>query len=771
MEKDLPSALHLWNNLPPPLNNDETISLIKEYKKYGDPKVRDKIVYGNLRFAAYYISKYYSGYVRQDGPVYPLIEDLQQEAALCCVKALEKFNLDYNFTFGTYLGRFIKVRMYHIIRNIKKHPTSKTVSLNAKVRGNNRHQDEEGGSLEDFIEDLTASPEVLHEIIEWKQIEKDILPLFTKRERDIFTDYFLHNKPQAELADKYETSQISISRILSKIVDGIKDAKENGISEGMRLSKGVEVNTTNLNRFIKAQGIIKKYGKNFLLNCFIPSLPKKKQPVFEAFITNFAQNQNDLAEMCNITAQTYERRLEESLKILETEGEKLLDEYKSSKKPRAMSLKVQQEINRTERLLNEYGGKLFLAKYFMPTLTEKEQAVFKLRFLQYMGQSKTDMAKKVGVTSANFEAFTYKIISKLKEADFEILIDLIDNAERHQKTIGNINSTILQKMKERKELVEKSGGAIKLQKYFLPILPEIQKQIFQYLYLMPRYESIKAMAIDLKTNDANLYNAEKIMLEKLKVTNIKELERISQQAEIELMFDKTEKQRTSRSNWKEQRKKFIAEYGGEAFLREVFMPTLEVKSNRIIFTRCVLEFKTIREVLDELKLPKKAKDYVHKTEHLLIAKLKNFKKNTPNFEEIVKDFYTRKEFEKLHPEDFEEAAFKTKDKEEPLVEEELTIKNYGREEDYKRRRKFVEEFLSQFGDKKELVRKFMPTLKTVSNQQVFLGSFLQFKTDEVLRKEYGFSSVELVTIKTSIVTALENYTKNKNKHDKKDRKR
>ena len=205
----------------------------------------------------------------------------------------------------------------------------------------------------------------------------------------------------------------------------------------------------------------------------------------------------------------------------------------------------------------------------------------------------------------------------------------------------------------------------------------------------------------------------------------------------------------------------LEKLGGVQFLREEFGGKLQVRAHKIIFEGYILDRKPIRDILDELGLPAKAKDYVQKTVKKIMLGLKYFKSQHKDYDQMVKDFYARKEFEKLHPEDFEKLALPVEEKPVPIVEEHIDLSNVGNIEIGAKRREFMQEFIKQYGDKKELIQKFMPSLKKVVQQQVFLGCFLEGKMDADVEKEYGLSTLELRDSKKAVVQKLENYKEEK----------
>ena len=57
--------INVWDNLPPALTKEQDLELLKEYHTYGDKAVRDKLFEGNLRFVAYFVTKYCEKYLQK----------------------------------------------------------------------------------------------------------------------------------------------------------------------------------------------------------------------------------------------------------------------------------------------------------------------------------------------------------------------------------------------------------------------------------------------------------------------------------------------------------------------------------------------------------------------------------------------------------------------------------------------------------------------------------------------------------------------------------
>lgn len=754
------TTLRIWNNLPPALYSDDTIRLIKEYKLYGDKKVRDEVVYGNMRLVAYWINKKAKHLVNRDCQAYPSVEDLQQIGAMICAEAIEKFNPEYNFTFATYLFSALR-KIYRIDTDANRQKRqAKVVSLDKSVD----KDDDEGTPLQYYISDDKFTEDSMSDKLEVEFILKEILPLFPKRDREIFYDVYVNQMSFDDAGKKQGISRQMVDMILGDMRARIEAMYMDGITDLDRELRGVNLGKKS-SRYALAHSIIKKYGKDFLEQQFLPILTPNQRLIFEKGVLYY-YGQSDQELKREIGTGNLSNRIKDIIKKLEKEAPKLqkMRERGETPKPRKLPLKTQQKINKNKNLIEQYGGRLFLAKYFMRTLSEEEKRVFVVAVLNFNGESVTQMSKQVGKSVANFSIYYSKIIEKLEKTDFDTLVTLVDNAEKDNIDIQTINMQKMDKLKQRRDIVEKFGGVLRLRELFLPILPDVQRRVFEDMYLYPKYDSLDAMAksVGLKTC-MPLLVAEKVVLEKLQSTNLDELERIRERANEELEIARiTNYRKVVNGN-----KKLINKCGGEAFLREKFLPTLQVKAHRIVFEKYMLENYSVRSVLEELGLPDKARDYIDKTLFNLRHRLETFRESFEDFDKAVKDFYTQKEFEKIHTEDFEKQALgvvEEKQEEEKQEVDEIKFSKIGSVEFGEKRRAYMDDFLKKYGGKKELVRSFMPTLKKVLYQQVFLGTFLEGKLDAVVASEYNLSAIELRTVKKYIVDELDKYaTKNAQK--------
>lgn len=764
MKNDGKKQIEVWENMPPSLSNDETIELLNEYKMYGDRKIRDKIVYGNMRLIAYFVNLYEKKKINVQSPIYPSLEDLFQEGVLACVTAIERYKTDYKFAFSTFLTKNLRYHYTKLTHNkTKTKGNLETISYNTKLRNGSKDSEGKEDEMIDFIEDKSFTIEGLHAKMDLKYIKGEILPIFSKVERDIFLMSFEQDFTYDQIGQKYDYTRENIRLILEDIKERVVELYNVGITKVDRELRGVSHSRMAIQTFDKRLKEIEKYGGlDFVQEYFVPLLTQHQKEVFEKTILRYkGQSKAEISKYfgsLSVSAdevKIWNKFYKEMPRLV-----KLKEQGKLPPK-REIPLKTRQEINRMRKLVEDYGGRLFLVKYFLPTLPEKEQKVFENRILFYNGESKTYIAEQSDISINNLGGYTSRIIQKLKETDFEVVVDMIDNAEKYGKEIGVVVPSKVERARERLDLIESKGGILKLQELFYPMLSEDQKLVFECMWLRPRYNGFDSMSKDVGKFVSALLKTDKIVEEKLKETNIDELERIKESAEKEIDIDVSLKIGESRTKSYD-----IDKFGGEEFVRYFYLQRVKIPARKIIFEKKFFEKKSYREILYELGLDKNRIEYVVKTYTAMIYDLKLLKKRTPNYDELVKEFYMKKEFDRIHDENLEEKLFKLEDTATKTEEKEITIENFGKVKDFKTRQEFVENYLSQFGSKKDLVRKFMPTLKKIAYQQVFLSLFLEYRTDKEVRAMYDIPSADYIVIKKSLTNSLEKFGKGFNSQKK-----
>ena len=185
----------VWRNLPERLSNQEIMRLMKEYKEYGSEEARQKLIESHLRFVRYYVSKYMRWLIRCQSSIEPDIEDLMQQGTMVLMRAIDKFDLSYNFQFSTYLSGALEKSL----SNLKR---SKNVKLAQNTRSlydfTNWKKSDSGIRLIDKLGDDNLAVDKMNEDIEVKDLKK-ILMLLPKKKRDIYLANFVEGNHKRKL--------------------------------------------------------------------------------------------------------------------------------------------------------------------------------------------------------------------------------------------------------------------------------------------------------------------------------------------------------------------------------------------------------------------------------------------------------------------------------------------------------------------------------------------------------------------------------------------
>ena len=98
----------------------------------------------------------------------------------------------------------------------------------------------------------------------------------------------------------------------------------------------------------------------------------------ESFLKDFGQSAEELSQKLGIHSTHILHQEKRIFKKLEEISPKILEAYDKKKRVplNKNQLKMRQEINRTQKFVDDNGGKYFLAKYFLPLLGEQEKEYF-----------------------------------------------------------------------------------------------------------------------------------------------------------------------------------------------------------------------------------------------------------------------------------------------------------------------------------------------------------------------------------------------------------
>ncbi len=562
-------SLNLWgygDPLPPALGQKQTVELIKEYQKYGDKEVRDKIVCGNLRFVAYYINKYGKYAINTETVCYPSFEDIAQECTMQLMTCIDRFNTDYQFQFSTFLSRSLHNRIGMIYRKGKHLPA---FSLNDLVTD----KDGNGSERMDFIADEKFDDEFFQNKADITFIKDNLIARLSDRDAEMIKLYYFHDMTNTAIAEELGYTQSYVSRRIAKITERLKEAYTTGNLECLD-----NLCTMAEKRVKKARGLIKKYGKDFLENYFAYRLTKNQAKLFEIGVLKYTgQSMNALAIDAEMDYNKVQHTLSALYNYIDNNIDHIYRQYLAGmplpKRVESQRLKDQQRANRTERFMEEYGGVEFLQKYFRPTLGKKSQEAFDVLFVKNEPKSLSKVAKENGFSYTNLHNYYNRITDKIKQADFVDLVERIDNGTFFESEVRDeINAVKGVLAKRRFEILEKFGGAEFLAQHYLPYLTSKQQQAFENLYLTDKYATVADFAEEHNLSLASCHNMTNKIYNFLKEKSKEEI--IEDEAVI---LAKKESNMHSKQDFVAKKEVILKAYGGKEFLEKYFVPRLASK--------------------------------------------------------------------------------------------------------------------------------------------------------------------------------------------------
>ena len=699
--------IEAWENIPKNLPPDEIASMLEEFKKTGNQKIREEIALNMRRFICFFVSKVYQGELSEKEDKEDVYQDLM-EVTLKCVDKFTKSN--FNFSFTTYVSKYYMAYFGNKRREKSRQKRNATVvSFDDKVGFEDKQI-----PLEEIVPADENFLENLHDELDVQWVNEKILPLLSKEEREIFTNYFFKKLPLDKLSINY--SREGNRKMLEKVKEKVIGLYNDGITEMDEAMKKVNLTLPQKNLFACSHAMLKKYGREFLEEAFLPRLTKRQAEIFKDNILNF----DGTAKLNDSVSETI-TLFQDKLRMMEP----LFKRYLSLKKE--TPLKQKQRKERNGRLIEEYGGNLFLRKYFLPLLSEQEKKVFKLAILNYSRGTSEDLAKKAEMNLATFNNTLNNSLNKLKNVDFEVLVDVVDNASKNKVALKSTSIANFDIVKERQELMKKFGGKEFLKEIFSPLLTDSQKKVFDALFLYPHVFTYAEVAEELNYAVPSIISTEKVIVEKLKNTNFTLLRKINKDMEKKLKYEETKRTK----NHKEKSTKTIEQFGGRDFLLEKFAPLLKIKAHRIIFEEYMCGVVSKNELETKLKL--RANNSVHyfqTTVYKIINNLKEFKESfgsEENFQKAVKDFYVAKEYEN-------QSDKKIKDEKRLLTDEEV----------------------EKYGGKRLLGRKFLRTLP-VLDQLILYASLFKNKNLSEIKKELKLTYADINYHTKQIKSKLEKF--------------
>lgn len=243
-------------NLPRfPLLSDQEMRFLIQKTKKGDKEAREKLINCNLKLVFNLVKRFQNrGYE---------LEDLFQVGCIGLIKAIDKFDLNFDVKFSTYAVPMIIGEIRRFLRDDSLLKVSRSLKENAyKIQKEREHllarmgrepsigeiALELGISREEVVTALEAiqAPASLYEILREDENEpiflidqlpkekeerlsliekihlKELLAKLPERDRRILTWRFFEDKTQAEIAARLELSQVQISRLERQALNKIK---------------------------------------------------------------------------------------------------------------------------------------------------------------------------------------------------------------------------------------------------------------------------------------------------------------------------------------------------------------------------------------------------------------------------------------------------------------------------------------------------------------------------------------------------------------------
>lgn len=237
---------------------DETMRLIRLAQE-GDKDAREKVVAGNVGLVWSVVRHFANrGYE---------MEDLYQIGCIGLLKAIDKFNMDYEVRFSTYAVPMVTGEIKRFLRDDGMIKVSRSVKeLAIRVRSIRERLTWElgrepgieeiaklaGVSKEEVAASLEAAADVEslyrpvgtgddqnlclmdklpderqdHEEILNKMVLKQLLEQLDQRERDIILRRYFDNQTQTQIAEEFHISQVQVSRLEKKILRQMREYLE-----------------------------------------------------------------------------------------------------------------------------------------------------------------------------------------------------------------------------------------------------------------------------------------------------------------------------------------------------------------------------------------------------------------------------------------------------------------------------------------------------------------------------------------------------------------
>lgn len=223
--------LFLEENVPRALTQEELYEYFERYKN-GDFSAREVIINGNIRLVLHQVIKKYLNTVYDK-------KELVSIGVVGLIKAVDNYDISKNFKFATYAARCINNEINMFIKKGKKYINDISFEKALCV-------DENGNEMkfEEILNDESSDFVLDYERQEICLIVRDLVESLSGRDKEIIELYFGFgdNEPfsQREIAEKFNISQVYVSKILKRILKKFSEQlKRLGVTDDVEYSKKV----------------------------------------------------------------------------------------------------------------------------------------------------------------------------------------------------------------------------------------------------------------------------------------------------------------------------------------------------------------------------------------------------------------------------------------------------------------------------------------------------------------------------------------------------
>ncbi len=321
-------------------------------------------------------------------------------------------------------------------------------------------------------------------------------------------------------------------------------------------------------------------GKAFLWKYFVPTLEAQQKRVFMARFLNYDGVETDAQIACRlgIEKDDFCEHLRRIAQKIQSTNFELLNELIDNTKT-SVDKKISVDfglVEKRKQIVEEFGGVIFLKKYFLPTLTGCQKKIFEDFYLMPKYADMGEYAKMFEISYDKLLALDSQILERLSAADL--------SATQRNVDLANLILSLQAVNKARNsKVLEKYGGEQFLMSCFVPNLSERERIVFvdYFVRACSYYEIIVHLGEKFENYLAVVDMADNISKKLSRFAKHKE-EFLSSVQEFykHNPRKKTILQPSELAQRIDKNAKFLERYGKRKDLVEKFMPSLSPKDQQ-----------------------------------------------------------------------------------------------------------------------------------------------------------------------------------------------